>query len=116
MKWTRKAILEFLEEELAATAGAALPAERVAAMVAQARAGQRQTPSRRGDGRPTYRQEWVRCRRPGCVKCGEGPGHGPYWYAYHREGGRLRKKYIGRELPMDGSEPGGHGAGKKGGG
>jgi hypothetical protein len=43
----------------------------------------------------TYRQEHVRCGRERCTKC----PHGPYWYAYWREGGRLRSRYIGKQLP-----------------
>jgi hypothetical protein len=46
-------------------------------------------------GTVTYRQESVRCGKPGCKKC----PHGPYWYAYYREGGKLRSRYIGRNLP-----------------
>lgn len=46
-------------------------------------------------GAVTYRQESVRCGKRGCTKC----PHGPYWYAYYREGGRLRSRYIGRDLP-----------------
>ena len=49
-------------------------------------------------GSVTYRQESVRCGKQGCKKC----PHGPYWYAYYREGGRLRSRYIGRELPNRG--------------
>lgn len=49
-----------------------------------------------GDG-VTYRLERVRCGKPGCKSC----PHGPYWYAYYRDGGRLRSRYIGRELPGD---------------
>ncbi len=45
-------------------------------------------------GKVTYRQERVRCGREGCSTC----PHGPYWYAYWREGGRLRSRYIGKEL------------------
>ena len=45
-------------------------------------------------GSVTYRQERVRCGREGCTTC----PHGPYWYAYWREGGRLRSRYIGKEL------------------
>jgi hypothetical protein len=48
-------------------------------------------------GAVTYRQEAVRCGKPGCTKC----PHGPYWYAYYREDGRLRSRYIGRSLPAD---------------
>jgi hypothetical protein len=43
----------------------------------------------------TYRQESVRCGKQGCKKC----PHGPYWYAYYREDGRLRSRYIGRARP-----------------
>jgi len=50
--------------------------------------------------RVTYRLERVRCGKPGCRKCAA-EGHGPYWYGYFREGGKVRKKYIGRELPPE---------------
>jgi hypothetical protein len=43
----------------------------------------------------TYRQEHVRCGKRGCTRC----PHGPYWYAYWREDGRLRSRYIGKTLP-----------------
>lgn len=43
----------------------------------------------------TYRHETVRCGKPGCQSC----PHGPYWYAYYRENGRLRSRYIGRSKP-----------------
>jgi hypothetical protein len=42
-----------------------------------------------------YRQEEVRCGKPSCTTC----PHGPYWYAYWKEDGRTRKRYIGRQLP-----------------
>jgi hypothetical protein len=42
----------------------------------------------------TYRLERVRCGKQGCKSC----PHGPYWYAYYREGDRLRSRYIGRHL------------------
>ncbi len=45
----------------------------------------------------TYRLESVRCGREGCTSC----PHGPYWYAYYREGTRLKSRYIGRDLPED---------------
>ncbi|MFA5891197.1 MAG: hypothetical protein WDA27_09655 [Actinomycetota bacterium] len=50
----------------------------------------------------TYRLEHVRCGKRGCTRC----PHGPYWYAYWREGGRLRSRYIGKTLP-EGAEPDG---------
>jgi hypothetical protein len=46
-------------------------------------------------GKVSYRLEVVNCGKPGCSKC----PHGPYWYAYWREGGRIRSRYIGRRLP-----------------
>ena len=47
--------------------------------------------------RVTYRRESVRCGKPNCKSC----PHGPYWYAYYREGDKLRSRYVGRELPAD---------------
>lgn len=47
------------------------------------------------DGTVRYRQEHVRCGKPACTRC----PHGPYWYAYHTEAGRTRRRYIGRHLP-----------------
>jgi hypothetical protein len=44
----------------------------------------------------SYRREEVRCGRD-CRAC----PHGPYWYAYWKEGGRSRSQYIGRDLPAD---------------
>ena len=42
-----------------------------------------------------YRLEHVHCGKRGCTRC----PHGPYWYAYWREDGRLRSRYIGKTLP-----------------
>lgn len=50
-----------------------------------------------GPGKVSYRLEPVNCGKPGCSRC----PHGPYWYAYWREGGRVRSKYIGRKLSVD---------------
>jgi hypothetical protein len=49
----------------------------------------------RRKGKVTFRQEHVRCGREGCAGC----PHGPYWYAYWREGGRLRSRYLGKHPP-----------------
>jgi len=46
-------------------------------------------------GKVTFRQQSVRCGKKGCTSC----PHGPYWYAYWREGGRMRSRYVGKELP-----------------
>ena len=48
-----------------------------------------------------YRQEHVRCGKATCSTC----PHGPYWYAYWKEEGRTRKRYIGRQLPGEPLEP-----------
>lgn len=45
-------------------------------------------------GRETFRCEWVKCGK----ECGGCP-HGPYWYAYWREGKRVRKRYVGKGDP-----------------
>ena len=51
-------------------------------------------------GKVTYRLEPVRCGKRGCTRC----PHGPYWYAYWREEGKLKSRYIGKTLPT-GAEP-----------
>ena len=43
----------------------------------------------------TLRHEYVQCGKAGCTRC----PHGPYWYAYWREGSRLRSGYIGKVSP-----------------
>ena len=55
----------------------------------------------RGQPAVTYRQESVKCGKRGCTRC----PHGPYWYAYWREEGRLRSRYIGKTLPADAQLP-----------
>jgi hypothetical protein len=35
------------------------------------------------------------------INCGRCPvQHGPYWYAYWREGKRMRKRYLGAPVPV----------------
>lgn len=41
----------------------------------------------------TYRCEWVKCGKARCKSC----PHGPYWYAYHRDGKKTKKRYVGKE-------------------
>ena len=48
--------------------------------------------------RVSYRLEEVRCNKPTCTRC----PHGPYWYAYWREEGRVRSRYLGTVRPRDG--------------
>ncbi|MGH2721642.1 MAG: hypothetical protein ACRDJO_08570, partial [Actinomycetota bacterium] len=59
------------------------------------RRGARRVPE---GARVTYRLERVRCGKENCSRC----PHGPYWYAYWREDGRVRSRYIGRRLPDQG--------------
>ncbi len=42
------------------------------------------------------RPQMVRCGKPGC-KCEQGALHGPYFYRFWREAGRLRKQYVARD-------------------
>lgn len=50
----------------------------------------------------TYQLERVRCGKVGCKCAGEnGELHGPYWYAYWRNDGKLRSTYIGKKLNFE---------------
>lgn len=42
----------------------------------------------------SLRQQHVRCGRDSCTTC----PHGPYWYAYWREAGKRKSKYVGKLL------------------
>lgn len=52
-------------------------------------------------GRVIYRQQYVRCGKPGCRRCPpQGPGHGPYWYGFYWDyRQRTTSFYVGRRLP-----------------
>ena len=39
--------------------------------------------------------QWVKCGKAGC-KCAHGELHGPYFYLFWRENGKLRKEYVRR--------------------
>jgi hypothetical protein len=45
----------------------------------------------------TIRKEYVKCGNPYCYRC----KHGPYYYAYWKENGKLKKKYIGLYNPRE---------------
>ncbi len=47
----------------------------------------------------SLQRRMVRCGKQACTRC----PHGPYWYAYWRENGRRRSRYVGRLLD---EEPG----------
>ncbi len=65
--------------------------------LADRRSGQNGGPIRaeKQVGSLTFRYETVRCGKENCTRC----PHGPYWYAYWKEGGRTRSRYIGKNLP-----------------
>ena len=41
----------------------------------------------------TIRKEYVNCKKSNYYRGGR---HGPYYYAYWKEGGKIKKKYIGQ--------------------
>jgi hypothetical protein len=41
----------------------------------------------------TIRREYIRCGRPDCQKL-----HGPYLYAYWKQGKKLMKRYVGKKF------------------
>ncbi|MDB5076481.1 MAG: transcriptional activator domain protein [Chloroflexi bacterium] len=56
------------------------------------------TPQPLGGASVKYSQQYRRCGKAGCPSCRPpGRGHGPYWYAYWWEGGRVRSRYLGKE-------------------
>ena len=49
----------------------------------------------------TYQLQHRKCGKVSCSTCRDGQGHGPYWYAYWREGARLRSGYVGKISPNE---------------
>jgi hypothetical protein len=48
-----------------------------------------------------YQLERVRCGKLTCKCMGKDAKlHGPYWYAYWRENGKLKSRYIGKKLDL----------------
>jgi hypothetical protein len=47
----------------------------------------------------TYQFQYRKCGKASCSTCRDSQGHGPYWYAYWREGSRLRSGYVGKIHP-----------------
>src|ERR1700680_3628079 len=48
----------------------------------------------------TYQLQYRKCGKSSCSTCRNGQEHGPYWYAYWREGSRLRSGYVGKVHPQ----------------
>lgn len=49
--------------------------------------------ARTGERSITYQLELVLCGKASCLAL-----HGPYWYAYWKHRGRVRKRYVGRNF------------------
>jgi hypothetical protein len=48
--------------------------------------------------------KYVRCGKANCKCSKESQGHGPYWYSYSRSGGKVKCKYVGKDLGLPGCE------------
>lgn len=60
------------------------------------------TPTLPSDRHITYQLQYRKCGKGDrCSTCRDGVGHGPYWYGYWRDGGRLRSAYFGKEMPAE---------------
>ncbi len=51
------------------------------------------------DQHVTYQLQYRKCGKQSCSTCRNTQGHGPYWYAYWREGSRLKSGYVGKVSP-----------------
>ena len=52
------------------------------------------------DRHVTYELQRRTCGKANCATCRAGTGHGPYWYAYWREGKKLVSAYVGKDSPL----------------
>lgn len=57
--------------------------------------GKREVVDRREEGGITYQLERVQCGKKTCKRC----PHGPYWYSYQRQGGKVKSRYVGKGIP-----------------
>jgi hypothetical protein len=48
-------------------------------------------------GKVTHQLEMVKCGKLTC-RCASGYLHGPYWYAYQKQSGHLKSRYVGKTL------------------
>jgi hypothetical protein len=55
----------------------------------------------------TYQLQFRKCGKAACKTCRDGLGHGPYWYAYWRQGSRLVSGYVGKKKLLQEAESGG---------
>lgn len=47
----------------------------------------------------SYQLQYRKCGKASCRTCQRGQGHGPYWYAYWKDGKKVRSQYVGKEHP-----------------
>jgi len=59
----------------------------------------RELVERQSIGNMIYQLEMVKCGKERC-KCTRGQLHGPYWYAYQRQGEKFKSTYIGKTLKL----------------
>jgi hypothetical protein len=91
------------KQEIYAWLGEAIASELEADLIIPLRSGVAVTERCHYQGR-TYQREKRRCNRAGC-KCMAGEvsdvGHGPYWYAYWKEQGKVKSQYVGKQPPWE---------------
>ena len=57
------------------------------------------------EGRITYQSELIKCGKANCRCATDGQLHGPYWYAYRKQGQKLKSWYIGKRLkPLENND------------
>lgn len=64
----------------------------------------REVAERKQVGRVTYQAEFIKCGKANCRCATEGKLHGPYWYAYQKQGKKLKSWYIGKKLRLADNE------------
>jgi hypothetical protein len=57
------------------------------------------------DKHVTLQKQYRKCGKPSCGTCRKTVGHGPYWYAYWRDGQKLISFYIGKVNPKSPEMP-----------
>jgi hypothetical protein len=91
------------KQEIYAWLGEAIASETEASLVIPLRSAAAATEQQHYQGK-TYQREKRRCNRTGC-RCMAGEvadvGHGPYWYAYWKEQGKVRSQYVGKQAPWE---------------
>ncbi|NJN32021.1 MAG: hypothetical protein HC824_17565 [Synechococcales cyanobacterium RM1_1_8] len=73
--------------------------ELMAATIEPVTQSSRELVDRQRIGNLIYQLEMVKCGKPNC-KCTRGQLHGPYWYAYQRQGDKFKSRYIGKTLKL----------------